>query len=253
MRDPAFLFYPDDYLGGTMGFSYAQHGAYLLALIFQFNKGHFSESQIRPIIGKHWNTIRVNFKQDGVGLWYNKRLDDEIAKRNTHSKLQSENAKARWNRTKKTTDTQCNGNAAALPSVGNAGAMPLGNGNGNGNGNGDSSSPEGEGSGEGETPQGWCDFKALYPASRPCGMDVFNAWLKITGQVGSPALLKRLRMFVEYWKKRLGEKYPYGPDAQYIPRPERWLLGADWMRDWEEEARHLNTGKQAALVAMLPD
>lgn len=113
-------------------------------------------------------------------------------------------------------------------------------------------SEDGGGGGEG-VPGEWAAFKALYPASKPCSSDTFIAWCQITATVEPAALLGRLQKFVDYWQKRLGEKYPYGPDAKFIPKPERWLLGADWMRDWEEEARHLVVGKKADLVAMLPD
>lgn len=36
-KDPAFLFYPGDWLGGTMGMSLTQKGAYFHLLMVQFN------------------------------------------------------------------------------------------------------------------------------------------------------------------------------------------------------------------------
>ncbi|MHA2039809.1 MAG: hypothetical protein ACW98X_25615, partial [Promethearchaeota archaeon] len=39
-KDPAFLFYPGDWLGGTMLFSRAHKGAYMDLLMAQFNNGH---------------------------------------------------------------------------------------------------------------------------------------------------------------------------------------------------------------------
>jgi uncharacterized protein YdaU (DUF1376 family) len=37
-KDPAFLFYPTDWLGGTMGMTFEQKGAYMNFLMLQFNK-----------------------------------------------------------------------------------------------------------------------------------------------------------------------------------------------------------------------
>ena len=41
-KDPAFLFYVNDYLGDTMNFSLEQHGAYLKLMLFEFNSGAFT-------------------------------------------------------------------------------------------------------------------------------------------------------------------------------------------------------------------
>jgi len=79
-KDPAFLFYPNDYLGGTMGFSVDQHGLYILALIFQFNNGHFTEIQINAILNNRFSEIKHKFQTDGKTFW-NDRLDSEKEKR----------------------------------------------------------------------------------------------------------------------------------------------------------------------------
>jgi len=36
-KDPAFLFYPNDYIGGTMGMTFEEKGAYIELLMLQFN------------------------------------------------------------------------------------------------------------------------------------------------------------------------------------------------------------------------
>ena len=41
-KDPAFLFYPNDWLGGTIGMSFEEKGAYMELLIAQFNLGHMT-------------------------------------------------------------------------------------------------------------------------------------------------------------------------------------------------------------------
>ena len=42
-KDPAFLFYPNDYIGGTMGMTFEEKGAYMDVLMMQFNRGHMTE------------------------------------------------------------------------------------------------------------------------------------------------------------------------------------------------------------------
>lgn len=80
-KDPAFLFYPNDYIGGTMGMTFEEKGAYMELLMMQFNRGHMTTHMIGQTIGQLWDTVQVKFTQDDNGLWYNKRLDEEKAKR----------------------------------------------------------------------------------------------------------------------------------------------------------------------------
>lgn len=82
-KDPAFLFYPNDWNGGTMGMSLEEKGAYMELLMMQFNVGHMSEHMIGRVIGQLWVTIKHKFLQDEKGLWYNVRLEIEKEKRKT--------------------------------------------------------------------------------------------------------------------------------------------------------------------------
>jgi uncharacterized protein YdaU (DUF1376 family) len=99
-KDPAFLFYPNDYLGGTMGFSVDQHGLYILALIFQFNNGRFTEIQINGILNNRFNEIKHKFKTDG-NLYWNNRLDTEKEKRQLYVKSRRESIDKRWHKNDK--------------------------------------------------------------------------------------------------------------------------------------------------------
>jgi uncharacterized protein YdaU (DUF1376 family) len=123
-KDPAFLFYPGDYLGGTMGFSLEQHGAYLIVLIFQFNNGPFKESDAVKLTGQEaWNSISSKFKKNTHGLFFNERMQIEITKRQQHVNRQRENAMKRWGKTNKPLSKtklalmpwHCDGNAMAMP------------------------------------------------------------------------------------------------------------------------------------------
>ena len=85
MKDPAFLFYPNDYLGGTMGMTFEQKGAYVELLMLQFNRGHMTSHMIGQVFGQNyeslWNAVQNKFIRDSDGMYYNERLEIEINKR----------------------------------------------------------------------------------------------------------------------------------------------------------------------------
>jgi uncharacterized protein YdaU (DUF1376 family) len=76
-KDPAFLFYPGDWLGGTMGMTFEEKGAYFELLMLQFNRGHMTSHMIGQAVGQLWDKIKDKFTVDEDGLWYNKRLELE--------------------------------------------------------------------------------------------------------------------------------------------------------------------------------
>jgi len=80
-KDPAFLFYPNDYIGGTMGMTFEEKGAYMELLMMQFNRGHMTEQMIGQTIGQLWDIIKDKFNVDPEGLYYNERLEEEQNKR----------------------------------------------------------------------------------------------------------------------------------------------------------------------------
>lgn len=75
-----------------MGFSIEQHGLYILALVFQFNNGHFSEDQINGILNNQFNQIKHKFKTDGKFYW-NERLDREKEKRQIYVESRQKNGR----------------------------------------------------------------------------------------------------------------------------------------------------------------
>jgi len=83
-KDPAFLFYPNDWLGGTMGMTFEQKGAYMELLMMQFNQGQFTEAQAKQVLSicfdVAWATVKQKFLTDGTYYW-NRRLREEIEKR----------------------------------------------------------------------------------------------------------------------------------------------------------------------------
>jgi len=92
-KDPAFLFYPNDYIGGTMGMTFEEKGAYIELLMLQFNRGHMDGHMIGHCVGQIWERIKCKFIQDEQGLWYNERLDVEKSKRKAFSESRRNNIK----------------------------------------------------------------------------------------------------------------------------------------------------------------
>lgn len=84
-KDPAFLFYPGDWLGGTIGMTFEEKGAYMDVLILQFNRGHMTEDMIAHMLGQSfgriWVKIKDKFQTDEFGMYFNARLDEEKNKR----------------------------------------------------------------------------------------------------------------------------------------------------------------------------
>ncbi len=116
-KDPAFLFYPGDWLGGTMFFTRTQKGAYMDLLVAQFHTGRMSILQIQTILGNDFDSmweqvLKPKYHKDRAGLFYNKRLEEEQLKRQKHSNHQRNKALKRWNRHESGTQS---GNAPALP------------------------------------------------------------------------------------------------------------------------------------------
>jgi uncharacterized protein YdaU (DUF1376 family) len=82
-KDPAFLFYPNDFMGGTMGMSFEEKGAYIELLVLQFNRGHMTTDMVGRTVGQLWGQLKDKFTVDDQGLFYNERLDLEMNKRKT--------------------------------------------------------------------------------------------------------------------------------------------------------------------------
>jgi len=90
-KDPAFLFYPGDFLGGTQFFTDDQLGKYVRLLIAQFNTGHLYDQDMMMICGKFDERIFSKFIRDDKGRYFNKRLETEMEKRKSYSLSRSNN------------------------------------------------------------------------------------------------------------------------------------------------------------------
>lgn len=103
-KDPAFLWYPNDYMGGTMGMTFEERGAYVHLLMMQFNRGHMTSHMIGQEVGHLWDKLQDKFTQDENGLWYNVRLESEIEKRQGFVKSRYNNLSGTNQYTKKEAD-----------------------------------------------------------------------------------------------------------------------------------------------------
>lgn len=85
-KDPAFLFYPGDWMGGTMTFSRSHKGAYMDLLMCQFNHGHMALQDVKVVLGSDFDEmwepkLKVKFEIDANGRFFNEKLEKEVFKR----------------------------------------------------------------------------------------------------------------------------------------------------------------------------
>jgi uncharacterized protein YdaU (DUF1376 family) len=94
-KDPAFLFYVNDFDSGTKFFTDEQVGKYLRLLIAQFQHGALNEKQVLFICREYDEDIMKKFQKDENGNYFNDRLAQEITKRSRFSESRSNNRKGK--------------------------------------------------------------------------------------------------------------------------------------------------------------
>lgn len=80
-KDPAFLFYSQDFIVGVQTMNFEDRGKYITLLAQMHQQGRLDEETIWFLLGSVSDTIKKKFKIDENGLWYNERLEKEIEKR----------------------------------------------------------------------------------------------------------------------------------------------------------------------------
>ena len=80
-KDPAFLFYSQDFFTGTAMLSFEDRGKYITILCLMHQQGRLSEESISFIVGLVSFPLKSKFLIDENGLWYNQRLENETEKR----------------------------------------------------------------------------------------------------------------------------------------------------------------------------
>ena len=105
-KDPAFLFYYQDFLVGTTFLNFEETGAYIKILCHLADKGIITDVQIAMICDKDIDmAMRVMEKLECIkeGIYCSPRLNIEVEKRRAHSIKQRENILKRWNKSGNTT------------------------------------------------------------------------------------------------------------------------------------------------------
>ena len=95
MKDPAFLFYSNDFLSGTMLMSDEQIGQYIKLLCLQHQKGHLKEKDMLIICKTYDDDIFSKFVKDEEGNYYNVRLEEEVERRKKYSESRRNNRKSK--------------------------------------------------------------------------------------------------------------------------------------------------------------
>lgn len=97
MKDPAFLFYYQDFAYGTRKMSFAEKGAYIELLCEQADTGHLDlEKDIKRILKNDfpiWDAICDKFTCDSNGLFFNEVLEEHINKRAKYTESRRNNLK----------------------------------------------------------------------------------------------------------------------------------------------------------------
>jgi hypothetical protein len=93
MKDPAFLFYSQDFIVGTLAMPFDERGKYITLLCYQHQTGRMSEETIRLLVGSVSDMLRLKFQQDENGLFFNERLEIEIGKRDKFTQSRVNNGK----------------------------------------------------------------------------------------------------------------------------------------------------------------
>lgn len=92
-KDPAFLFYSQDFIVGVQTMTYEDRGKYITVLCQMHQQGRMSEETISFLVGSISVNLRSKFLIDENGLWYNKRLEQEAQKRAEFTESRRNNGK----------------------------------------------------------------------------------------------------------------------------------------------------------------
>jgi len=93
-KDPAFLFYYQDFIMGTQFMSEADVGKYIRILCHQADKGSLTKEQVLSICGASGFTPSLQEKlvSDGNGKYYNEKLKEVMKQRRVFTESRRKNA-----------------------------------------------------------------------------------------------------------------------------------------------------------------
>jgi len=90
-KDPAFLFYTQDFYTGTIFMTDEQVGKYIRLLCLQHQTGHLEEKHMLNICKTYDVDIFSKFMRDSEGKYYNERLDKEVNRRLSYCESRRKN------------------------------------------------------------------------------------------------------------------------------------------------------------------
>jgi len=90
-KDPAVLFYTQDFLVGTMTMSYEQKGKYITLLCLQHQKGKLTLKELQSILNEEDVEIAEKFIKESDGFYYNQKLKFESERRKNYSESRRKN------------------------------------------------------------------------------------------------------------------------------------------------------------------
>jgi hypothetical protein len=93
-KDPAFLFYSNDFLTGTYTMTDEQVGKYIRLLCLQHQKGELSEKDMLNICKRHDEDIFCKFIKEN-NFYYNERLREVANKRKAYSESRKKNRESK--------------------------------------------------------------------------------------------------------------------------------------------------------------
>ena len=124
-KDPAFLFYPSDFLTGTMFMNHEQIGIYMRLLCSQHQHGGIIDKlSFNSLVGEN-EILRSKFIEVEIGF-YNERLANEMEKRNKKSNNISKAVKEVWEKRKESNAIPSKSDAIPKESKKNRKRIPMG-------------------------------------------------------------------------------------------------------------------------------
>jgi len=90
-KDPAVLFYTQDFLVGTMTMNYEQKGKYITLLCLQHQKGKLTLKDLQSFLTDEDIEVAEKFIKDIDGFYYNQKLRYEAERRKSYSESRRNN------------------------------------------------------------------------------------------------------------------------------------------------------------------
>ncbi len=92
-KDPAVLFYTQDFLVGTLTMTDEQRGKYIYLLCLQHQKGKLTLSDLKSKLNEEDIEVANRFPLQSDGFYYNERMYQEAIKRKNYTESRRNNRK----------------------------------------------------------------------------------------------------------------------------------------------------------------